>query len=81
VNTDTVSFGTKVILKNLETGGEELYSLLGPWESDPVNNVISYRSPLGVELLNHRVGDELKFSISDRKFHYAVQGIERTELD
>jgi transcription elongation factor GreA len=81
VNTDAVSFGTRVILKNLETGSEELYTLLGPWESDPTNNIISYRSPLGVELLNHKVGEELKFSISDRAFHYAVQGIERAELD
>ncbi len=81
VNTDTVSFGTRVALKNLETGGEELYTLLGPWESDPAKNIISYRSPLGVELLNHKVGEELKFSISDRRFHYAVQGIVKTELD
>ncbi len=81
VNTDSVSFGTRVVLKNLETGGEELYTLLGPWESDPAKNIISYRSPLGVELLNHKVGEELNFSISERRFHYAVQGIERTDLD
>jgi transcription elongation factor GreA len=81
VNTETVSFGTRVILKNLETESEEMYTLLGPWESDPANNIISYRSPLGVELFNHKVGDELKFAISDRRFHYAVQGIERTDLD
>ena len=73
INNDTVSFGTRVILKNLETGSEELYTLLGPWESDPVKNIISYRSPLGVELMNHKVGEELKFAIGDRNFRYAVQ--------
>ena len=81
INTDAVSFGTRVILKNLESGAEELYTLLGPWESDPANNIISYRSPLGVELLNHKVGEELKFAISDRSFRYAVQGIERTNVE
>jgi transcription elongation factor GreA len=81
INMDTVSFGTRVTLKNLETGGEELYTLLGPWESDPTNNIISYRSPLGVELLNHKVGEELVFSISERSFRYAVQGIERSDVD
>ncbi|OHD73503.1 MAG: transcription elongation factor GreA [Spirochaetes bacterium RBG_16_67_19] len=81
INTDVVSFGTRVILKNLESGGEELYTLLGPWESDPVKNIISYRSPLGVELMNHKVGEELKFAIGDRNFHYALKAIERTEVE
>jgi transcription elongation factor GreA len=81
INSDSVSFGTRVVLKNLESGGEELYTLLGPWESDPVKNIISYRSPLGVELMNHKVGEELKFAIGDRNFRYAVQAIERTEVE
>ena len=81
INTDVVSFGTRVLLRNLESGGEELYTLLGPWESDPVKNIISYRSPLGVELMNHKVGEELKFAIGDRNFQYAVQAIERTEVE
>ena len=81
ITTDVVSFGTRVILKNLESGGEELYTLLGPWESDPVKNTISYRSPLGVELMNHKVGEELKFAIGDRNFHYALKAIERTEVE
>jgi transcription elongation factor GreA len=81
INTDTVSFGTRVTLKNLETGGEEQYTLLGPWESDPAKNIISYRSPLGVELLNHRIGEELVFTISDRSFRYAVRDIARSDVD
>lgn len=81
INTDVVSFGTRVMLKNLESGGEELYTLLGPWESDPVKNIISYRSPLGVELMNHKVGEELEFAIGDRNFHYALKAIERTEVE
>jgi len=81
INTDAVSFGTRVVLQNLETGEQELYTLLGPWESDPAKNIISYRSPLGVELQNHKVGEELNFAISDRSFRYAVKDIERSEVD
>jgi transcription elongation factor GreA len=81
VHADAVSFGTRVTLQNLNNGGDEEYTLLGPWESDPARNVISYRSPLGTELLNHKVGDELSFTISDQKFRYIVKGIEKAETD
>jgi len=79
--TDSVSFGTRVQLANLVSGEKEAYTLLGPWESDPANNIISYRSPLGVELMNHKVGDELDFTISERNFRYQVTSIERAEVD
>jgi transcription elongation GreA/GreB family factor len=70
-----------VLLFNRLAGQNEEYSLLGPWESDPVKNIISYRSPLGSELLNHKVGDELEFTISDRQFSYEVKKIEKADVD
>ena len=51
-----------------------------PWESNPAKNIISYRSPLGAELMNHKAGDRLAFTISDQSFKYQVQGIERAKL-
>lgn len=77
---DTVSFGTRVILQNLLTGESEQYTIMGPWESDPAKNVISYRSPLAIELMNHKAGDELSFTISDRKFKYEVRSIEKADI-
>jgi transcription elongation factor GreA len=79
VHTETVSFGTRVVLRNLDSQIDEEFTLLGPWESDPSRNVISYRSPLGIELLNHKVGDELNFTIGDRRFRYVVKSIEKAE--
>jgi transcription elongation GreA/GreB family factor len=38
--------------------------------------VISYLSPLGKKLLNHKVGESLSFLIHDRKFQYKVEKIE-----
>ena len=40
-------FGTTVRLTNVATGDNEHFTILGPWESDPARNVISYLSPLG----------------------------------
>jgi transcription elongation factor GreA len=75
-----VSFGTVVKLTNEITSEPESYTILGPWESDPSNNVISYLSPLGKKLLNHKPGERLSFLIHERKFQYKVEQIEPAKL-
>ncbi len=79
VDDQTVSFGTTVRLTNVATGDNEHFTILGPWESDPARNVISYLSPLGAELWNHRPDDVLQFTINEKPFHYRVDSIERAE--
>ncbi|HUX36987.1 MAG TPA: transcription elongation factor GreA [Rectinemataceae bacterium] len=76
VTNSKVSFGTIVTLTNELSGEQEIFTILGPWESDPEHNVISYLSPLGKKLLNHKPGDKLSFSIHERKFQYAVDKID-----
>lgn len=80
VDVTSISFGTKVTLMNLASGQEELFTILGPWESDPEKQVISYLSPLGKHLLNHKVGDTLNFTINERKFSYKVLKIAKAEF-
>jgi transcription elongation factor GreA len=80
VDTSTVSFGTKVTLKNKETEVEEEYTILGPWESDPSKNVISYLSPLGTALINHKEGEDLDFSINEREYSYKIEGIKEAQF-
>ncbi|MCL1812360.1 MAG: transcription elongation factor GreA [Treponema sp.] len=67
VNTEKVSFGTKVVLINPETREETEYSVLGPWESDPDNRIISYLSPLGGAILNKRLGEEFEYSSDETR--------------
>jgi transcription elongation factor GreA len=80
LNTSKVSFGTRVDLANLVTGEEESYSILGPWESDPSRSIISYLSPFGSELISHKEGDELNFTINEREYHYRVLRIVPAEF-
>ena len=80
VDTSAITFGTTVRLKNLETDTDEEYTVLGPWESDPSKSVISYLSPLGSELYNHKVGEELEFTINDRNYHYRVEEINAADF-
>ncbi len=80
LNASKVAFGTVVALHNEITNAKESYTILGPWESEPTDNIISYLSPLGKKLLNHKAGEHLSFMINDRKFQYAVMGIEIAKL-
>jgi transcription elongation factor GreA len=75
VNANRVSFGTRVTLLNGTSGKREEYTILGPWESDPENRIISYLSPFGGAILNKAVGDDVDFSINDEKVSYRVEGI------
>lgn len=70
-----VSFGTIVTLTNNTANKDETYTILGPWESDPENGIISYMSPFGNAILNHREGENLKFTINERDYDYTIKSI------
>lgn len=55
-----VSFGSTVILCDLETDDEVTYTIVGGCESNPENGLISFNSPLAKQLLGKEEGDELK---------------------
>jgi transcription elongation factor GreA len=76
VDDSAITFGTRVTLLNKDTGETEEYTVLGPWESNPEESVISYLSPLGSKLYNHKEGEELEFSINDRTYNYRVENID-----
>jgi transcription elongation factor GreA len=80
VKTDRIAFGTRVHLTNSKTGAGEEYVILGPWESNPTRNVISYLSPLGMALWDHKPGEDLKFTINTNEFHYVIDRIEKADL-
>lgn len=77
---DKVFFGTKVSIKNEDTGNCEEYTILGPWESDPSNGIISYMSPLGNGLLHSKAGDIIDYVINDQKRVYKVLNVEKVDV-
>ena len=80
VDPGKVSFGTLVTLINKETDKKEKYTILGPWESEPSKNIISYLSPFVLEIWNRKKGDELKFIINEQEYHYTIDEIEAASL-
>ena len=59
INTDSVGFGTKVSIVDLDDEDEEVevYSIVGTSESDPINGKLSNESPVGAALIGAHVGD------------------------
>ena len=49
-----VSIGTIVTLKDVATGESETYSVLGAWDGDPHQHIISYQTAMGQALLGRK---------------------------
>ena len=75
-----VSFATVVTLVDNATGKEEVYTILGPWESDPDNNIISYMSPFGNAIMDKKVGDNAVFTINEHKSNYLIKDIKKASV-
>src|SRR5207302_5262105 len=56
-DTNQVSIGTTVTLKGADDDKTETYTLLGAWDSDPENGVLSYLTAIGQALLGHKPGE------------------------
>ena len=50
-----VGLGSVVVVKDMETGEEEVYTIVGTTEADPFENRISNESPVGAAILGQKV--------------------------
>ena len=55
---DGVIFGGSATILNIDTEASVTYQIVGVTESDPSGGKISYKSPMGRELLGKSPGDE-----------------------
>lgn len=74
---DVIGVGSVAELKDLNSGKPVTYTILGAWDSDPENFVISYKAPLGMGLLSKRVGDQVKLKVATDEHNYEVVAIRR----
>jgi transcription elongation factor GreA len=69
---DTVVFGARVKIKDLESGEEEVYELVGPGDEDYENNKILTTSPRGQGLLGKKLGDVAEFKVPRGLLRYEI---------
>ena len=77
IRTDVISVGCKVRLLDNKTDDEYEYTIVGPTESDPFNDLISDESPIGKALIGARVGDLVQVETPVGVSKYSVISISK----
>lgn len=73
-NLTTVDIGSRVKVKAKDK--IEVFSIVGSDEIDPAQGKISNESPLGIALLERKVGDKIEVLTPSGKVHYKILKIE-----
>lgn len=76
-----VNFGSLVVIEDLNTQKEKTFIILGTHETNPNENKISNKSPLGRALLNKTLNEEFEFSINDNFFEYKIISIKEYKFE
>jgi transcription elongation factor GreA len=74
-NGDTVLFGCRVKVKDLDAGDDEEFELVGPGDEDYNTNKILTSSPIGQGLLGKKVGDVAEIQAPMGKIRFEVVSI------
>ncbi|MBX7167752.1 MAG: transcription elongation factor GreA [Pirellulales bacterium] len=69
---DQVTFGMTVVLKDLDFGDEEIYTLVGAGEEDYDAGKINITSPLAQGLVGHKVGDKVEIPVPAGKMRFQI---------
>jgi transcription elongation factor GreA len=78
---DTVVFGARVTLKDLDLEEEEEVELVGPGQEDYEKNRILTSSPRGQALLGKKIGDVVEINVPRGVLRYEVLGISFPALE
>jgi len=75
--TENVGIGSVVELKDASSGKKQAYSILGAWDSDPDNDVLSYKTPLAQALLGKEPGATVSTKIGGNEEEWEILAIKR----
>lgn len=75
-----VSFGSTVVLCDLDTDEEVTYVIVGGSESNPDIGLISFASPLAKHLLGREEGDEVKVRLPGGEKEFEILEVKYQEI-
>jgi transcription elongation factor GreA len=78
--TDSVAFGSKVRVMDLDMDEEETFELVGPGQEDPDKNRILTSSPIGQGLIGKRKGETAEIQVPKGVIHFKVLEISLANL-
>ncbi len=71
---DSVGFGSRVSLEDLDTGETKVFELVTPEEVDARNGKISVASPIGRAMMGKKVDDEVSVKLPTGLREYVITG-------
>lgn len=72
---DVITMNSKVMLKDLDTGEEIIYTLVYPPEADLMEDKISVLAPVGTAMLGFREGEVITWEVPDGMVRLKVEKI------
>jgi transcription elongation factor GreA len=75
--TESVGIGSIVELKDGSSGKKQKYAFLGAWDSDPENDVLSYKTPLAQALIGKEKGATVTTKIGGNEEKWTILSIAR----
>ncbi|QGG48777.1 transcription elongation factor GreA [Heliorestis convoluta] len=77
IQTDVVTVGSKVLLKDLDDNSEFEYTIVGSAEADPSQSKISNESPVGKAVLGKNKGETVEVQVPMGKIKYQILDIKK----
>jgi transcription elongation GreA/GreB family factor len=74
---DFVGIGSIANLSDSNSGESQKYVILGAWDSDPDNNILSYLTPLGQRLLGKKIGETVETEVEGNVQSWKIEGLTR----
>ncbi len=78
---NSVSFGSTVTLKDLETDKEFQYTIVGSYESNPDKGYISFHSPIAKSIIGKNKGDEVSIKLPRGESDFEIIDICYKEIE
>jgi len=75
-----VSFGSTVVVCDVESEEEFTYTIVGGCESNPDMGLISFNSPLAQQLLGREEGDDVKVQLPNGKKEFEIVEVRYQEI-
>lgn len=72
---DVVAIGSTVVLKDLEDGTQEEYTIVGSAEANPKERKISNESPVGEAILNQAIGSVVEVNVPAGVLKYQIMDL------
>ncbi|KJS11933.1 MAG: GreA/GreB family elongation factor [Peptococcaceae bacterium BRH_c8a] len=72
---DVITMNSKVLLRDLETEEEMIYTLVYPADADLAEYKISVLAPVGTAILGYREGEVIEWKVPDGLVHLKVAKI------